>query len=211
VWQMGFTTGWAFLFSPEIAAIGLIVVAENVISTLPYMHQLPYQFSMVLAPIMVMGTAWAIAAQKSVRRRNLVTALTVTCALWSCVLWGFTPFSNNSVTATWDPASSTVRELAALEKQIPPDAVVSAWWPLASHLDHRVQIYLWPTPFKTGNYGLFYNTDGRRLPVADKVQYLVLPSPLTEADAASVFATISSEYRLVDTGGGVALYRKVGS
>jgi uncharacterized membrane protein len=211
VWQMGFTTGWAFLFSPEIAAIGVIVVAENVVSTLPYMHQLPYQFSMVLAPIMVMGTAWAIAAQKSVRRRNLVTALTVTCALWSCVLWGFTPFSNNSVTATWDPASSTVRELAALEKQIPPDAVVSAWWPLASHLDHRVQIYLWPTPFKTGNYGLFYNTDGRRLPVADKVQYLVLPSPLTEADAASVFATISSEYRLVDTGGGVALYRKVGS
>ena len=211
VWQMGFTTGWAFLLSPGIAAIGVVVVVENVISTLPYMHQLPYQFSMVLAPIMVMGTAWAVAAQRTTRRRNLVTALSVTCALWSCILWGFAPFSKNVVTATWDPASATVRGIATLEKKIPADAVVSAWWPLVSHLDHRTQIYLWPTPFKTGNYGLFYNTDGRRLPVADQVQYLMLPAPLTPDNGASVFASISSSYRLVNSAGGVALYRKIGS
>ena len=208
VWQMGFTAGWGFLLAPEIALIGVLLVAENVISALPYMHQIPYQFSMPIVPIFILGTAWAISKQPTKRLRYAMTAVTVTCALWSCVLWGLAPFSNGTSVSQWSPTSSTVRSFAQLEHRIPPNAVVSAWYLFVPHLDQRTQIYLWPTPFDTQNYGLFKN-DGARLAVASQVQYLVLPVALDSSDDASVFAHISSYFALVKNYDGIGLYKRI--
>ncbi len=207
VWQMGFTTGWGFLLSPEIAAIGVLVLLENVVSTLPYMQQIPYQFSMPLVPILVLGTVWAIGRQKSQLRRYVLTTVTVGCALWSCVLWGVAPFSSNSLSGTWAPNSAAVRDISSLEQKIPPNAIVSAYYLFVPHLDHRTQIYLWPTPFDTGNYGLF-NNNGTVLPIARKVQYLVLPIPLDAANDESVFAPLSKEFTLIDHADGVGLFKR---
>jgi uncharacterized membrane protein len=208
VWQMGFSTGWAFLFSPEIAAIGLLVLLENVFSTLPYMHQLPYQFSMPLVPILVLGTVWAVVRQKSSLARYALTTVTLACALWSCVLWGYAPFSSNTVTPTWSPNSVAVRAFSALDAKIPPNAIVSAWYLFVPHLDHRTQIYLWPTPFDTQNYGLF-NNNGDVLPIAKKVQYLVLPIPLNASDDENVFAPMAKQFKLIAHVDGIGLFKRV--
>jgi uncharacterized membrane protein len=48
VWQLGFMNGWGFLLSPEIAAISLLVIAENVLSTNSFMHQIPFQYTVEL-------------------------------------------------------------------------------------------------------------------------------------------------------------------
>jgi uncharacterized membrane protein len=208
VWQMGFTTGWGFLLSPEIALIAILVVAENVISTLPYMHQIPYQFSMPLVPVFILGTMWAISRQTSTLRRYVITGVTVTCALVSCVWWGLAPFSHESAQPQWSPTSTTVRSFTKLESQIPANAVVSAWYLFVPHLDQRTQIYLWPTPFDSQNYGLFKN-DGARLPVASQVQYLVLPVYLDRSDDASVFAHISSYFTLITSDDGIGLYKRI--
>jgi hypothetical protein len=101
-----------------------------------------------------------------------------------------------------------VRSLTRLENRIPPNAVVSAWYLVVPHVDHRTQIYLWPTPFETQNYGLF-NNDGVRLPVASKVQYLVLPVALDSEDDSSVFASISKNFTLVTSDAGVGLYKRI--
>jgi uncharacterized membrane protein len=206
VWQIGFTTGWGFLFSPEIAAIGVLVLAENVISTLPYMHQLPYQFSMPLVPILILGTVWAVSRQKSSLRRYALTTLTIGCALWSCVLWGYAPFSSNSVTPTWSPNSAAVHAFASLDRKIPADAIVSAYYLFVPHLDHRTQIYLWPTPFDTQNYGLF-NNNGTVLPIASKVQYLVLPIPVG-ATGDNVFAPMAKQFKLIAHVDGIGLFKR---
>jgi uncharacterized membrane protein len=207
VWQMGFMTGWGFVLSPEIALIGILVVAENVVSTLPYMHQILYQFSMPLVPVLMLGTVWAVSRQRSNLRRYVITGITVTCALWSCVLWGLAPFSDNTAVSQWSPTSATVRSFTDLENRIPTNAVVSAWYLFVPHLDHRTQIYLWPTPFDSQNYGLFHN-DGARLAVSSKVQYLVLPVPLDSSDDASVFARISKYFTLVTNDDGIGLYQR---
>jgi uncharacterized membrane protein len=208
VWQMGFTTGWGFLLAPEIALIGVLLVAENVISTLPYMHQIPYQFSMPLVPILILGSVWAISRQTSKMRRYVITGVTVACALWSCVIWGLAPFSNNTSVSQWSPTSSTVQDFTKLENQIPANAVVSAWYLFVPHLDQRTQIYLWPTPFDQQNYGLFKH-DGARLAVASKVQYLVLPVALDPANDSGVFAHISSYFTLVKDYDGIGLYKRI--
>jgi uncharacterized membrane protein len=208
VWQMGFATGWGFVLSPEIALIALLAVAENVVSTLPYMHQIPYQFSMPVVPILILGTVWAVSRQTSLMRRYVITGLTITCALVSCVWWGLAPFSNESVYAQWSPTGSAVHDFTKLEDRIPAGAVVSAWYLFVPHLDQRTQIYLWPTPFDSQNYGLFKN-DGARLAVSSQVQYLVLPVELGSSDDASVFAHISSYFTLVTSDDGIGLYERI--
>ena len=204
LWQLGSTVGFAFLFSPEIALIGVLVVAENIISDDPYMHQILYQYSMALAPILVLGTLYAIAKQSHVWRRNALTMVALIAAAWSCTLWGYAPFSVNNI---YTIPSSSINALNYVEKGLPSNAVVTAWYPLVSHIDHRDQVYVWPTPFYASDWGLLNDT-GARLPVASQVQYLLLPIPLSRSDSANVFQQIAGGYRLVRSRAGFGLYEK---
>jgi len=209
LWQLGSTVGFVFLLAPEIALIGVLVVAEIIISNDPYMHQILYQYSMPLAPVLVLGTAYAIAKQSHIWRRSVLTAVALIAAVWSCSLWGFAPFSVNEVYTGWVPSSS-INALNYLEKGLPPNAVVSAWYPLVSHIDHRDQVYVWPTPFYASNWGLLNDT-GARLPVASQVQYLLLPIPLSSADNPGVLNQIASSYRIVQSRAGFGLYERKAS
>jgi uncharacterized membrane protein len=204
LWQLGSTVGFAFLFSPEIALIGVLVVAENIISNDPYMHQILYQYSMALAPILVLGTLYAIAKQSHVWRRNALTMVALIAAAWSCTLWGYAPFSVNNI---YTIPSSSINALNYVEQGLPPNAVVTAWYPLVSHIDHRAQVYVWPTPFYASDWGLLNDT-GARLPVASQVQYLLLPIPLSTSDSVDVFQQIAGGYRLVRSRAGFGLYEK---
>ncbi len=208
LWQLGSTVGFAFLFAPEIAAIGVLLVAENIISNDPYMHQILYQYSMALVPILVLGTLFAIAQQSTVWRRNTLTIAALCAAIWTCALWGYAPFSSNLV-FTNSVSPSSIQGLNYLEKQLPPNAVVAAWYPLVSHIDQRTQIYVWPTPFSASNWGL--GQTGERLPVSGQVQYLLLPVPLTSSEDPQVFSQISKHYELVRSRGGFGLYEKTNS
>jgi uncharacterized membrane protein len=207
LWQLASTVGFAFLFAPEIAFIGLLVVAENTISDDGYMHQILYQYSMALAPVLVLGVLYALAQQSSLWRRNAITALVLVGAIWTCSLWGYAPFSSNHV-FTSTVASTSIKPLASLESEIPSNAVVSAWYPLVAHLDARTQIYVWPNPFFASNYGVAANLTGTRLPASSQVQYLLLPTPLNPTQNPGVFSRIARGYRIIGEQGGFALYEQ---
>jgi uncharacterized membrane protein len=207
VWQMSAPFAWAFLLSPEIAAIGLLVLVENVMSNDPYMHQILYHYSMPLAPVLAMGSAFALSRVKNVQRRALVAVLVAASAFCSCVLWGLAPFSRSAIEPGWSPNSQLGRAVTYVEQALPANAVVSAWYPYVAHIDHRPQVYVWPTPFSAANWGLETDT-GARLPVSSQVQYLMLPYPLDSSQDPDVFGSISSDYRVVRSRDGVALYEK---
>jgi hypothetical protein len=135
-----------------------------------------------------------------------LTIVALAGALWTCTLWGFAPFSDNSV-VTYTVAPTSISALNNLEQLISPNAVVSAWYPLVSHIDERSQIYVWPTPFYAENYGVG-NVTGQRLPAANQVQYLLLPIHLNSGTDPKVFQDIRSDYRLVQSQGGFGLYEK---
>ena len=105
------------------------------------------------------------------------------------------------------PNSAVTKTASAIERSIPPNAVVAAWYPLVAHLDHRTQIYVWPNPFSAANYGLGTDT-GSRLAAASQVRYLVLPVPLTDPNDIATFATIQSSFHVVESANGLALYEK---
>jgi uncharacterized membrane protein len=208
VWQMSASFGWAFLLAPEVAAIAFLVLLENVMSNDPYMHQILYHYSMPLVPVLAMGTVFALGAVKNVQRRTLVAVFVAASAFCSCALWGLAPFSRNAIEPGWSPNSALGRAVTYVEQALPANAVVSAWYPYVAHVDHRTQVYVWPTPFSAANWGLGTDT-GARLPVASQVQYLMLPYPLDSSENPDVFGSISVEYRVVRSRDGVALYEKL--
>jgi len=209
LWQLGSTVGFAFLFSPEIALIGSLVVAENLISNDVYMHQILYQYSIVLAPILVLGTLHAISKQSRAWLQYTMTIVALLAAFATCCLWGYAPFSQNKVYNGAVPLTS-IKGLDYLEHELPPNAIVSAWYPIVTHIDERAQVYVWPNPFSAANWGVG-NNSGQRLPVAGHVQYLLLPIFWDTPSDAAVFKQISGGYRLIHQRAGFGLYEKIGS
>lgn len=207
VWQMGAAFGWVFLVAPEIAAIGILTLAENVVSNFPYMQQIDYHYSLPLVPVLAMGTVFAVGRLRRPRSRAVATVYVTAAALVACTLWGLAPFSRNPVYPHAAPGSPQVRAINRALQAVPPNAVVSADYPYVSHLDHRIAIYQWPTPFRATYWGL-YTEEGRRLPFAGKVQYLVIPTHRTGVDA-STFDAIAERFELVTSGGGVSVYRRI--
>ena len=207
VWQMVFSAGLVFLWAPEVAAIGIFTLTVNVVSSYPYDHQILYHYSMPLVPILTVGTVFAVGAMKTVRARRIATVAVTVCSLWACLLWGLAPFSEHTY-AHWSPSSPQVHDIDIVLKALPPNAVVSAYYPYVAHIDHRTRIYMWPNPFRAEYWDTF-KQEGQRLPFADQIQYLVLPTDLTGSDG-QVFASIASQFKIIALAGDVAVYHKLG-
>ncbi len=207
IWQMGASFGWAFLISPEIAAIGALTLAENVLSTFPYMQQILYHYSLHLVPVFAMGTVFAVSRLASPRARNLAAGYVLGASIVACAFWGLAPFSRHAVYPHSAPDSPAVRAVNQALRAVPPNAVVSAAYPYVSHLDHRLYCYQWPTPFLATYWGL-YNQEGQTLPFAGRIQYLVIPADRS-GDDAKAFDPIARQFQMVASGGGVEVYRRV--
>jgi hypothetical protein len=82
------------------------------------------------------------------------------------------------VLASDAPVAVAARDIV---KQIPDGAVVSAFDPLVTFLAHRKEIYFFPNPFRALYYGVGTEVEGKRLPAADRVEYVVLPRMLNES------------------------------
>lgn len=207
LWQMATSVGWGFVFSPEIAAIAVLTFLENELANFVYMHQILYHYSLPLAAVFVAGTVFAISRLRTAARRQALTAVVACCAVVSCYLWGLAPFSRNTY-AHWSPSSPQVSYINKALTALPPHAVVSAYYPYVAHIDHRTRVYMWPTPFSAQYWGL-YTQEGQRLPFANQIQYLVLPTPLTGTDETT-FSQIARQYRSVKQVGNVVVYKKIG-
>ena len=207
VWQMGVSFGWAFLVGPEVAAIAVLTLAENVVSNFPYMQQIQYHYSLSLVPVLAMGTVYAIARVSSRSARNALTAYVVVVAFLACWMWGLAPFSRYPTFPHDPPGGPVVAAENLALRAVPAHADISAAYPYISHLDHRVEVYQWPTPFRA-TYWYLYQQEGQTLPMAAQVQYLVIPTQLSSSDAA-VFAAIADQFHVVAQGGGVSVYHRV--
>ena len=211
LWQMGLSGGLAFLLAPGILAVALPELGADALSSNPYLHQIIRHYSMPVAAVLLCATVYAIAKASSPRRRALATIGATCCALLGCVLWGDLPFSESAI-APPDPGAPAVASVNRLVQEVPPNAVVSAAENFIPNLDHRQQIYMFPTPFSQSYYGNpKYN--GVELPFASQVQYLLLPSCIPcdgnlGEGAQMVFDRFATQFRVVDQTSGVVLYER---
>jgi uncharacterized membrane protein len=211
VWQMLFSTGVASLAAPGILLVAVPELLADTLSSDPYLHQLYRHYSMPVATVLVCAGIYAIGRWRKPRARAAAAVTVSLCALWSCVLWGAAPFSDNAPPSP-NPSAPAVLAVAKLIRLIPPGAVVSAEQSFVPNIDHRRQIYLFPTPFSQSYYGNPKN-DGHQLRFANQVQYLLLPNCIycdsnLGQSAQSVFDRVASRFRAIGRGGGAVLYER---
>lgn len=179
LFQMAAPFAALFVLSPWMSLVSLPVIASNIASTFWYQHSIQYHYSLVAVPALLCATVFGIRAVVE-KWRGLVMAAVVVCTIATSVLWGqhslaVTP---RKVLASDAPVAVAARDIV---KQIPDGAVVSAFDPLVTFLAHRKEIYFFPNPFRALYYGVGTEVEGKRLPAADRVEYVVLPRMLNES------------------------------
>ena len=194
LWQMAAPFAGAFLASPYLASISVLVVASNVLSTFYYQHDIQYHYSLVAVPALVVATAHAIGRLRH-SLRGVAVAVVLGCSAVAFVAWGQHPLAANPRQVLPGGASVAVagREII---KDLPPDAVLSVYDPLTTHLAHRQEIYFFPNPFRAVYYGVDSSLAGERLPAADRVDFVVLPRVMS-ADLMAEWVAMRSAWKEV--------------
>ncbi len=179
-----------FLIAPEVAAIGILTLAENVLSNFGYMHQILYHYSLPLVPVLALGTVFAVVPLSTRARRYVATGVVVVAAFVSCRLWGLAPFSRQAYPHA-NPSSPQVHAINAVLRWFRPtrsSPPTTPTWPTWTTAPGSTS----GPPRSPPSTGALYTQEGQRLPFANQVQYVVIPvaADLSPPDLA-VWASIS--------------------
>lgn len=205
LWQMTAPFAWVFLRLPDVAAISALVLFTNTLSTFWYQYHLQYHYSLVAVPALTLGTVWALGVVRERWRPWCLAAIGV-MAIWTAFLWGPLPWARTPP-YYWPPDHPVAEAAREIVDEVPEDAVVSAYHSISAHLARREQIYQFPTPFRTVLYGPDTSLEGTRLPVADEVEYVVLPVN-REPDVETAWVAVADEFELAAANEWWELYRR---
>jgi uncharacterized membrane protein len=210
IWQMTFPFAFVFARLPGVAAIGGLVLFTNVLSNFYYQFHVEYHYSLIVVPALALGSVYALGLLQRRARRWALAAMTVT-SLWGALMWGAVPIGNflqpwsdhpvgRSVGGYWLPSNPSAVAARSLMAEIPANAIVSAHYALTPHLAHRQFIYQFPVPFRVVLYGPNQDLENARarLPIADKVQFVMLQAQL-DKDAQADWDAVKAAYHVADS------------
>lgn len=208
LWQMLAPFGGMFVLSPWLAAIAVPVMASNTLSTFWYQHSIQYHYSLIAVPPLIFAVVHGARRFRD-NGRALVLGVVVACSLITSYLWGQHSLAARPrvVWSADNPVAQSAREII---RRIPGDAVVSVYDPLVTHLAHRSEVYFFPNPFRAVYYGVGTEWEGKRLPAAERVEYVVLPRFLNETLSAD-WARVSGEFRILESNDYWIVYVPVGT
>jgi len=207
VWQMFTPVAFLPLLDLRLFAVMVAPLATNVLSTFYYQYDIHYHYGTMIVPMLVATTIFAVARARSMAGRQIMVGLVVACSLVTAYLWGPTPLGRHEAPIA-SPDGNSIPYLERANRIIPKDAVLSAFYGYVPHFDHRVEIYMFPNPFKASYWGTF-KTEGQRLPQADRVEYILLPTIL-DPEPQAVLDQVRDQYDTVFEEGNVTLLRKKG-
>jgi uncharacterized membrane protein len=182
------------LFLPLLnwrTAIVLPILFFNLISNFWYQTNLQYHYTSLIIPVFLAMALLSLERFRSLRWRRILAVGMLAATLFSAYLWGPFPYGRQpgSDADTHNPQVLPAEEAVS---RIPPDAVVAAGDKFASHLTHRDQVYVFPTPFSATYWG-DDSQKGQRLPMADDVEYVLdIPSILPE-ETIKVLSQLGAE------------------
>jgi uncharacterized membrane protein len=186
---------FAFIFFafPEVAAISILVIGLNILSTFWYQFHIEYHYSFSIVPVLVFGTVYAIARLPQKFRRWLVGACLVT-SIFSAFMWSPLPGARTELKYNGSNHPMVLAAQEALNK-VPESAIVSAYHPLTAQLARRERIYAFPVPFRRALYGQDAFATGDVLPFVDEIEFVVLPTNM-DAEMQEVWSSVEANFEI---------------
>lgn len=190
-WKMFAPFSLLSLAAPEVAMVSALVLISNTVSNFWYQFHIEYHYSLVAVPALLVASVVAVARLSQSWRRILTVGITIT-SLFCASAWSYVPFRLDEYPhwSASNPIAVAARDLAA---DIPTDARISVYHSLAPHLAHRKQIFQFPNPFYIVLYGTDVSIEGQRNPLADGIEYIMLPRQL-DGDQSRIWATIEPDF-----------------
>jgi uncharacterized membrane protein len=220
VWQMTFPMAFVFARRPGIAAISVLVIGTNMLSTFWYQYHLEYHYSLIAVPALVIGTVHALELVSRQWRRRLVGVVFIT-SLWSCLMWGVVPLGSiltpgaadpigRNEPSYWPPSHPVALAARDIIAHVPAGASIATYHALAPHLANRELVYQFPNPFRVVLYGVDTTLEAARacLPIANDLEYVLLQADLSE-ELTVDWAVVKRDFDVVIEIGGWVLYHRV--
>jgi uncharacterized membrane protein len=201
------------LFLPLLdwrSVIAVPVLFFNLISTFWYQSNVQYHYTALIIPVLCVSAIFGLERFRKLNVRWTLAVIVLLVTVICGYFWGPLPGSR---TPSSFPDPQHAEALAANEALalIPVDSVVAAEDKFAAHLANRQLIYVFPNPYSASYWG-DDSMKGRRLPGAEKVEYImVTPAILGEA-GARVYGQLGLEgfKPIFNKKGIVLLHREVG-
>jgi uncharacterized membrane protein len=204
LWQLTAPFGFLAWWSPSILLIAIGPLALNVVSNFGYQYDVRYHYSTLIFPILMVATIFGLASAPRRRHRALV-AVVLVASTWCAYLWSPMPFGRSHPSIA-DPRSTTVASFRRAQRLIPKNAVVSSYYGYIPQIDHRTEIYMFPNPWVASYWGTF-KQEGKRLPQADRVQFIILPTNL-DPKSTAVLNGLRTQFTTVYDRAGVQLLHR---
>ncbi len=209
VWQLFAPVALVALLAPSALLIAAMPLGANAVSTFLYQYNIHYHYSTMVAPLIMVATILGIAdfGRTMNERRNLVL-LVLGAAVVTAHLWGPTPIGRDEFSPA-NPHSAQAASVREAIRMVPGQDSISAMYNWVPQVDHRKEVYVFPTPWKAAYWGTF-TQEGQRLPIADRVEWVLLPTQL-DPEPKAVLDTIRSDFESVYEKDGVMLLHRRGA
>ena len=175
-WKMFAPFALLSLLAPEVAMISVLVLVGNTVSNFWYQFHIEYHYSLVAVPALLIATIVGVGRLGVGLRRGLVVVVVVS-SLWSASVWSYVPFRLDKY-PHWGAEHPVAVAADEMYELIPPNAKISVLHSTAPHLAHRKEIYQFPNPFRIVMYGPDTSKEGQRSPLADGIEFVLLPRNL---------------------------------
>lgn len=186
-WKMFAPFAFLSLAAPEVAMVSALVLISNTVSNFWYQFHIEFHYSIIAVPALLIASVVAVARLSQWWRRVLVVGM-VTTSLFCASAWSYVPFRLDEY-PHWGAAHPVAIAAHNLASELPSDAKISVYHSLAPHLTHRKQVFQFPNPFYIVLYGTDISIEGQRSPLADGIEYVMLPRKLDD-EQTKIWASV---------------------
>lgn len=148
-----------YAFVPFLAPAGLLIGLPQALINLLSIQSFTWSTRAHYVALPLVGLT--IAMVEGVARwpqagvRRFLVGLIAAFALTTSTVWGISPFSEDFRAGHWPLSADPRHQVLQAAVDLPPShAAVSATYLLVPHLTHRRDIYTFPNPWITGNWGV---------------------------------------------------------
>jgi uncharacterized membrane protein len=172
-WKLLAPFGLVSLAAPLLLLLGAPQAFFNLITNVPWTKTITFHYAALpFAAVAIAAVEGVAFLARHIRWRDAAVAIAVgvlACSMVATVAWGPSPIGAAYRDGQW--ALDAVPEFESARRavsMIPDDAVVSATYDLVPHLTHRAEIYSFPNPWRSMNFGI----DGEPRRSGARVQWI---------------------------------------
>ncbi|MEX1008809.1 MAG: DUF2079 domain-containing protein [Acidimicrobiia bacterium] len=210
-WKLLAPFGLTALAAPLLLLLGAPQAFLNLITNVPWTKTITFHYAAVpFAAVTIAAVEGVAFLTRKIRRRGaagVIATVVLACSFAATVAWGPSPIGDKYRNGEWAlGASPQLPSAHAAVALVPDDAVVSATYDMLPHLAHRPEIYSFPNPWESKNFGV----DGAPRRSGERVDWIVADRAVLDKETAKLLEDLvdHGKFRVVFDQDGYVVARR---